>query len=247
MKLKDENSSMLGKSIGFNSVSLGIFALVTAGTLALTYQLTKPRIDLAERKAAQKALLEIVPLNRHNNDLLVDTVPVPKESWALLGLKASGKIHIARNNQQAVAAIIPAVAPDGYGGAIKLIVGINRDGTVAGVRALSHRETPGLGDKVDLKRSDWILGFNDRSLSKPSPEMWKVKKDGGAFDQFTGATITPRAVVKQVRKTLEFVGRSQELLFESKTDSEPKSKSGIKAKVVLKTKSEPKTETETKN
>lgn len=203
---------MLGASISKNSLLLAVFALVAAGGLALTNESTKERIQKAERAAQQKALFEIVPRSRHDNDLLLDTVPVPENAWHLLGLKKGGDIHIARQNGQVVAMIIPAVAPDGYSGDIRMIVGINRDGSVAGVRVLAHNETPGLGDKVDLKKSDWILSFNGKSLAAPAPADWAVKKDGGDFDQFTGATITPRAVVNQVRRVLEFVEAEDEIL-----------------------------------
>ena len=203
---------MLGASISKNSLLLAVFALIAAGGLALTNEGTKERIQKAERAAQQKALFEIVPRSRHDNDLLLDTVPVPENAWHLLGLKKGGDIHIARQNGQVVAMIIPAVAPDGYSGDIRMIVGINRDGSVAGVRVLAHNETPGRGDKVDLKKSDWILSFNGKSLAAPAPADWAVKKDGGDFDQFTGATITPRAVVNQVRRVLEFVEAEDEIL-----------------------------------
>ena len=203
---------MLGASISKNSLLLAVFALIAAGGLALTNEGTKERIQKAERAAQQKALFEIVPRSRHDNDLLLDTVPVPENAWHLLGLKKGGDIHIARQNGQVVAMIIPAVAPDGYSGDIRMIVGINRDGSVAGVRVLAHNETPGLGDKVNLKKSDWILSFNGKSLAAPAPADWAVKKDGGDFDQFTGATITPRAVVNQVRRVLEFVATEDEIL-----------------------------------
>lgn len=203
---------MLGASISKNSLLLAIFALIAAGGLALTNEGTKARIQKAERAAQQKALFEIVPRSRHDNDLLLDTVPVPENAWHLLGLKKGGDIHIARQNGQVVAMIIPAVAPDGYSGDIRMIVGVNRDGSVAGVRVLAHNETPSLGDKVDLKKSDWILSFNGKSLTAPAPADWAVKKDGGEFDQFTGATITPRAVVNQVRRVLEFVATEDEIL-----------------------------------
>lgn len=189
--------------IARNSLLLGTFALVTAGLLALTNEGTRDLIAEAERKAAQKALLEIIPLERHDNDLLSDVVEIDSSYWPALGLSEGGKIYVARQKGKTVAAILPAVAPDGYSGAIKMIVGINADGSVAGVRVLSHSETPGLGDKVDLKKSQWILGFNGKSLSQPAADRWQVKKDGGDFDQFTGATITPRAVVNQLRRTLE--------------------------------------------
>jgi len=205
---------LLGKSISTNSLLLGAFALVTAAILAGTKAGTEERIVAAERMAAQKALLEIVPLERHNNDLLLDTLSIEEEHWAELGLKLGGDINIAREDGKAIAAIIPAVAPDGYSGEIKLIIGVNADGSVAGVRILGHNETPGLGDKVDLKKSDWVLGFNGRSLSNPKTEGWAVKKDGGEFDQFTGATITPRAVINQVKRALEFFEAAKPLANE---------------------------------
>lgn len=212
----------LGKSISSNSLLLGAFALITAGILAGTKAGTEDRIAAAERMAAQKALLEIVPQERHNNDLLLDTLAIGEEHWEALGLKNGGEINLARDNGQPVAAIVPAVAPDGYSGDISMIIGINADGSVAGVRVLSHTETPGLGDKVDLKKSDWVLGFNGHSLSNLSPEGWAVKKDGGEFDQFTGATITPRAVVNQVKRALEFFEKAQPLAHGKTQPQNPK-------------------------
>ena len=210
---------MIFKSIGFNSIVLAIFALVTAVILATTNDLTRDRIAESERRAAQRALLEIIPLERHNNDLLMDVQPVPQQYWSMLGLKKGGNIHIARDNGQPIAAIIPSVTKDGYSGDISMIIGINFDGTVAGVRVVEHRETPGLGDKVDLQKSDWILDFNGKSLVNPNSDGWKVKKEGGEFDQFTGATITPRAVVYQILKTLQYFNDDRQRLLDSLTES----------------------------
>ncbi len=204
---------MLSKSITKNSLLLGAFALVTTAVLAFTADFTKARIAHAEREAQQKALFEIVPLNKHDNDMLMDTIKVPEDAWAGLGLKSGGEIHVARHTDETIAVIIPAVAPDGYSGDIRMIVGINADGSIAGVRILDHHETPGLGDKVDIKKTPWILNFNDKSSSAPELSHWKVKKDGGDFDQFAGATITPRAVVNQIRRVLEFVDSHRDELF----------------------------------
>jgi electron transport complex protein RnfG len=194
---------MMNSSISRNSILLGLFAVLTTTIIAGTYLGTRERIAEEQRKAAEKALLEIVPLHRHNNAMLDDTIPVGAEA-GLLGLRKDADIYIARQDGVPVAVILPAIARDGYSGDIKLIIGINIDGTVAGVRALAHRETPGLGDKVDLKKSPWILGFKGRSLQDPVPEKWAVKKDRGVFDQFTGATITPRAVTAAVKRALEY-------------------------------------------
>ena len=205
---------MIIKSMGFNSIVLALFALVTSLILATTNELTYERIEQSEREAAQRALLEIIPLERHDNDMLMDVQPVPEQYWATLGLKKGGNIHIARDQGQPVAAIIPAVTPDGYSGAISMIIGINFNGSIAGVRVVEHRETPGLGDKVDLKKSDWILSFNGKSLVNPQASGWKVKKEGGEYDQFTGATITPRAVINQVLKTLQYFEDDRERLLQ---------------------------------
>ena len=175
---------MIIKSIRSNSIALALFALATALVLSSVDNLTRDKIDYAERLAAQRALLEIVPPERHNNDLLLDTQPVPEAFWSILGLIKGGNIHIARYN-----------------------------GTIAGVRVVQHKETPGLGDKIDLKKNDWILAFNGKSLSNMARSQWAVKKDGGQFDQFTGATITPRAVINQIVATLDYFNQDSDRLF----------------------------------
>jgi len=192
---------------------LALFALITALILASTDRVTEDRIAESERLAAQKALFEIVPLALHNNDLLVDLQPIPEQYWLALGLDNGGDVHIARLDDQPVAAIVPSITTDGYSGDIAMIVGINFDGTVAGVRVVDHKETPGLGDKVELRKSDWILSFNGKSLNNPKISKWNVKKDRGDFDQFTGATITPKAVIHQIAKTLEYFEKDRERLL----------------------------------
>jgi electron transport complex protein RnfG len=204
---------MILQSIRFNAIVLAIFALITAIILASTDSLTRDKIAESERQAAQRKLLEIIPIERHDNDLLMDVQPIPQRFWAKLGLKKGGDIHIARRDGMPVAAIIPAITPDGYSGNIAMIIGINFDDTIAGVRVTEHRETPGLGDKVDLKKSDWILDFNGKSLVNPEASAWDVKKIGGAYDQFTGATITPRAVINQIVATLEYFSQDRERLL----------------------------------
>jgi electron transport complex protein RnfG len=204
---------MMNGSISRNSLMLGLFAVLTTNIIAGTYLGTRERIAESQRKAAEKALLEIVPAERHNNSMLDDTHAVNADSQGL-GLARDRQIFVARQDGEIVAVILPVVASDGYSGAIELIVGINFDGSIAGVRALTHRETPGLGDKVDLKKSDWILGFNGKSLQNPRPEKWAVKKDKGDFDQFTGATITPRAVTAAVKRALEYFAAHRNELLE---------------------------------
>ncbi len=194
---------MLGQSISKNSLILGTFAAVTAAIIAITFQSTKERITAQERKAASAALIEMIPTHRHNNDMLSDVLTLKTQDSQELGFTAPVDLHIAKQDGNVVALVIPALAHDGYSGDIKMVVAVNVDGTLAGVRVLSHKETPGLGDKIDLRKSPWIHSFDATSLSNPTASLWAVKKDGGEFDQFTGATITPRAVVKRVKQTLE--------------------------------------------
>ncbi|MFK8047871.1 MAG: electron transport complex subunit RsxG [Halioglobus sp.] len=203
---------MLSQSISRNSILLAVFAVCTTLLISGTYLLTKDRIALAQREAEEKALLQIVPVSRHNNSMLDDIIAVGPATDGL-GLKTSKQIYLARQDDKVIAAIIPVTAADGYSGDIDLIVGINADRTIAGIRALAHKETPGLGDKVDLNKSDWILSFNGKSLSNPILEKWAVKKDKGEFDQFTGATITPRAVVGATLRTLQYAQANYEQIF----------------------------------
>lgn len=194
---------MLIQSISRNALLLGLFAVITTGIVAATYLGTRSDIQNNIRRAEASALLEIIPKSRHDNSMLDDTQLV--DDSQLLGLHETKKMYFARHHGELVAVIVPATARDGYTGDIDLIIGVNKDGSVAGVRVLAHRETPGLGDKVDHKKSNWLDGFIGKSLLNPTPERWKVKKDKGVFDQFTGATITPRAVTKTVKQALEFV------------------------------------------
>ena len=193
---------MLGRSISRNSLLLGLFAAATAGIIATTFQITKNRIAIEERKAASAAFIEMVPNSLHDNEMLDDTLPLTLEQSRTLGFDKRVALNVAKKNGKVVALIVPAVAKDGYSGDIKLITAINRDGSLAGVRIISHKETPGLGDKIDTRKSSWIYSFNALALDNLPTSSWAVKKDGGHFDQFTGATITPRAVVKRVYMNL---------------------------------------------
>lgn len=212
---------MMLRSISQNALLLGVFAAATAGLIALTFQGTQQRIETAQRQAAQRALLEVIPPERHNNDLLNSVVALSPAQQQALGVGPQALVHIARQDGQPVALILPAVAPDGYSGDIRMIVGVNMDGSVAGVRVLQHRETPGLGDKLDLNISDWILTFDGRTLGNPPLPQWAVRRDGGVFDQFTGATITPRAVVRQVRHVLEFFEQEHRALLQAAQEQSP--------------------------
>ncbi len=190
---------------------LGGFAILGAALVGLTYEGTKERIAANEREFLLRSLHEMISPSAHDNDLLSDTILV--RSKALLGSDQPLKIYRARKNGKPVAAIITAHAPDGYSGTIKLLVAVDYSGQIGGVRVLSHKETPGLGDKIEIEKSNWINSFYGHSLNAPDDQGWRVKKDGGIFDQFTGATITPRAVVKAVHKALKFYAAHKDEMF----------------------------------
>ncbi|MBY4675470.1 electron transport complex subunit RsxG [Marinobacterium arenosum] len=185
-----------------STTGLAIFAVVTAGMIALTQVATSERIEHNVREAEAKALYEILPRDSIDNDLLENTTEFVAPT--LLGHERPAKAYRALRDGTVAAVILPVVAPDGYSGNIQLIVGINADSTLAGVRVLAHKETPGLGDKVELKKSDWLLGFDGKTMHGDTDSSWAVKKDGGQFDQFTGATITPRAVVNAVGRAIRY-------------------------------------------
>lgn len=205
-------------SIRKNATGLAIFAVVTAGAIAATKIATEDLIAENILKAKTAALNEIVPESDYSNDLLNDTVKLAGISDInLLGPIADNAIaYRARTSAEATAhtILLPVSAPDGYTTKIDLIVGIKADGSLAGVRVIDHKETPGLGDKIDIKKTDWILSFNGKSLTSPDVNGWAVKKDGGEFDQFSGATITPRAVVNAVKRSLEFFANNKTLLLD---------------------------------
>ena len=204
------------RSILRNSVILGLFAVATVGMIAVTQQGTAERISEAQRRVQLSALNEIVPHDQHDNDLLTDSFTVQDRQY--LSLSAPAEAYRARQGDRVSAVILPVVAPDGYSGRIDLLVGIRADGSIAGLRSVSHRETPGLGDKIDAGKSQWILSFNGKSLSMPIPDQWAVKKDGGQFDQFTGATITPRAVVKAVYQAQNYFDEHRAALLQLDED-----------------------------
>jgi electron transport complex protein RnfG len=189
---------------------LGSFSVLALGLVSLVHDGTAARIAANERAALLRSLENLVPADRFDNDPPTDTLAVTDPA---LGTDRPVTVYRARKHGQPAAAVLSPIAPDGYNGAIRLLVAIAADGTVLGVRVLDHRETPGLGDPIDDTRSNWIFGFDGRSLGDPPESLWKVRRDGGRFDQFAGATITPRAVVEAVRRTLVFFGRNRERLF----------------------------------
>jgi len=193
-----------------SGVQLALAALIATALLAGTFALTRGRIAEAEHRARTDALAIVIPAGRYDNDLVADTITVAAEPW--LGQPAS-TVHRARLEGRDAALVLSVVAPDGYSGDIALLVAVDRRGRVVGVRVSGHRETPGLGDDIEVGRSDWITRFTGRSLGDPDAARWAVRKDGGDFDQFAGATVTPRAVVAAVKRCLEFVARHGDALY----------------------------------
>ena len=204
--------SALVSSIRRSAIGLGLFAVITGGTIAVTQSMTKERIQQQAARAEASALFQIIPESRHDNDLLNDTITLPASQR--LSQEGAVQAWVARQNGRTVGLIVPAVAPDGYSGDIHLLVGLNLQGEVLGVRVTSHRETPGLGDRIEARKSDWINSFVGKALGNPKPREWNVKKNGGVFDQFTGATITPRAVIKAVQKTLIYFRENRRTIIE---------------------------------
>lgn len=209
------------KNILITASLLMLFAMFGAALVGLTFYQTEDNIRYNEKLTLLKKLNNIIPAESYNNDLLLDTILLKPST--LLGTSEDSLAYRARKNNKNVAVVYSAIAPNGYNGPIHLLVGIKTNGQLAGVRVVKHRETPGLGDVVSSTRSDWIFGFDDKSLSQPDEKGWKVKRDGGVFDQFTGATITPRAVVKAVHNALLYFDQNQEMLFSIQPDEAEKS------------------------
>lgn len=202
-----------------------MFAIAGTTMLAYIYDVTKAPIAESEAKARMALFRQIVSDNMHDNELLQDVIEIPANE--MLGSKAASHVYRARLDGKPMAVILEAIAPDGYSGEIKLLVAIRLDGTIAGVRVLAHKETPGLGDYIDIAHSAWIKQFDGLSLTSRPLELWKVKKDGGQFDYMVGATITPRAVIKAVHKALEYYEIHRESLFAvAVTESEPVTATG---------------------
>ncbi len=190
---------------------LASFAVLGTSLVSLTYAMTKARIEANEREALLRSLHALVPPQSVDNDMISDVIKV--SDYDFLGSQET-TVYRGRKMDQPVATVLTTVVPNGYSGPIKLLVAVRYDGTLGGVRVISHKETPGLGDKVEETRSDWIYGFNGKSLEDPPLQKWGVKRDGGAFDQFTGATITPRSIVQAVKKTLLYVRDHKEALYD---------------------------------
>lgn len=197
------------RAIRRSTLGISVFAIVSAGVIAATEVGTHNRIEENQALAQAKALYEILPRSL-DPELHDHKIPV---TGPLLGLSDTEMAYQAIADGEVKAVILPYVAPDGYSGDIRLLVGINRDGSVAGVRVLAHNETPGLGDRIEPSKSNWLQEFVGQTMSGPNDPTWAVKKDGGRFDQFTGATITPRAVVNATGRAIQYFEHNRSRLL----------------------------------
>ncbi len=200
------------KAMSKNSLILATAALLTTSLVALTHLVTKNRIEHQTELKLLSVLNQVIPEGSYDNALHQSCLLVTADA---LNPDEAMPIFIAKKSEKPVAMAIQAIAPDGYSGAIRLLIGLDMQNTVLGVRVLQHNETPGLGDKADLDVSDWILSFNNKTIENEDDKRWKVKKDGGYFDQFTGATITPRAIVNATRRAVWFVSQQKDQLLET--------------------------------
>jgi len=193
-----------------NAKILALFAVACTSVVGMVNLLTKDRIIQQEQQELLSTLNSIIPAEVHNNNMFQDCVLITDVELAN-GMQQ--KAYLARMDEAPVAAAITTIAPDGYNGNIHMLVAVNIDGSVSGVRVLKHQETPGLGDKIEQRKSPWITSFSGKRVASDTDSRWAVAKDGGMFDQFTGATITPRAVVNAVKQTLLYVNKNQQALF----------------------------------
>ena len=193
------------------AITMLAFASIGTSLLAYVFDITRAPIEASEKEARLALFKEILPVNVYDNDLLKTTVEIDPND--LLGNRVSTIANIAKFNNKTTGVILEAIAHDGYSGDIKLLIAIRADGSISGVRVLAHKETPGLGDYIDIAHGKWIKLFDDESVNKTPATNWQVKKDGGKFDYMVGATITPRAVVKAILKSLQFYEINKHTLF----------------------------------
>ena len=208
----------MAKASVYTALNLLFFALIGTSLLTITYQLTHDPIARSEEKEKLQLVTQIVPAASYDNDIIKDSIELAADK--LLGNDDTTVAYLGRLRGQPSIAVMQVIAPDGYSGKISLIISIHSDGKVGGVRVISHKETPGLGDYIEIARNKWIAIFDDKSLDAPKDADWKVKKDGGAFDYMAGATITPRAVVKAVHKALQYYAQHRDEMFKPHTPAQ---------------------------
>jgi electron transport complex protein RnfG len=205
------NLDTLRAKLGYQTLLLGSVVLLTSGALALASRVTEADIQAAAARDLKQSLAQVLP-GQYDNDLLSDTVRIAA---------ADGELTVYRARRAGrVEAVVFQVEGRGYAGPIVCVMGVSRDGQLLGVRVLKHKETPGLGDKIEPAKGKWIHAFAGKSLGAPATDRWAVKKDGGAFDQFAGATITPRAVVRAVRGGLERFAREKASMLDETSEDQ---------------------------
>lgn len=218
------------KIVRQHAVRLGIFTLATVFLVVLVEKATFKQRAMQRAAIERAQLATVLPPTTHDNDLLADSFVLDPSTYIqmeLLGLKASRMAYRAKLDNKVSAVILPLVSHAGYGGEIEQLIGISDNGEITGIRVIRHQETPGLGDKIDSRLSDWIYSFDGRSLNNTKKSLWAVKKDGGDFDQFVGATITPRAVTTSVYNSLEFFNLNKSTLLELATSDTKAINQGI--------------------
>ncbi len=206
------------KAMIHNSLRLAAFALGSAVLLVFADNLTKDQIAHQRLESRRQLLNQVLPPSLHDNDLpgagfQLDPVKTDFSQISLLGLSAPRSGYRANLKGTASGVVLPLETSEGYGGPIVLMIGIAADGSITGVRVVEHSETPGLGSQIDIEQSQWITGFHQHSLADTPAGKWRVKMDGGNFDQFVGATITPRAVVGAVYGALLFFEANKSALL----------------------------------
>lgn len=193
------------------AINLVFFSVLATAVLASTYFMTHDAIVKSEQAEKLKLINQIVPSALFDNDIIQDKLSIPASE--LLGTEDVTTAYRARLKGEPSAVVLESVAPDGYSGRIAMILAVRANGELAGVRVVAHKETPGLGDYIELPKGTWIKGFDGKSRAVYKDADWKVKKDGGQFDYMAGATITPRAIVKAVNKALIYYGENRDQLF----------------------------------
>lgn len=200
--LEPSNLAHLRPKLSFQTGVLAGFALLASMLLGLTHCSTQGEIQQRLAEDLKNSLAEVVPDDLHDNALLADTVTLSSAKFNIGSEETT--VYLARKAGNITAVCFKFTAPDGYSGAINMVMGVDRDGNLLGVRVINHAETPGLGDKIETNKSDWIKKFTGHSLANTTEAQWAVKKDGGLFDQFAGATITPRKSVQAIHRGLQF-------------------------------------------
>ncbi|AEF99867.1 electron transport complex subunit RsxG [Methylomonas methanica] len=200
--LTPENLAQWRPKLSYQAGVLAVFALLASVLLGFADLATRDVIQQRLDEDLKASLEAVVPADLYDNDLLADTMTLPSAEHNI-GAEQT-MVYLAKKAGTVSAVCFKFIAPDGYAGPISLVMGVNRQGEILGVRVIAHVETPGLGDKIEIAKSKWVLGFNGKSLDNLTAAQWAVKKDGGVFDQFAGATITPRKVTQAIKRGLDF-------------------------------------------